>query len=74
MTLVFFKRTNKKNEFFGFYALTGKATSFLGPLLFGLITKFYSQQMALLSVVVFFIIGWLLFNKISLSKPFRWKN
>ena len=65
---------NKKNEFFGFYALTGKATSFLGPLLFGLITKFYSQQMALLSVIVFFIIGWLLFNKISLSKPFRWKN
>ena len=65
---------NKKNEFFGFYALTGKATSFLGPLLFGLITKFYSQQMALLSVVVFFIIGWLLFNKISLSKTFRWKN
>ena len=65
---------NKKNEFFGFYALTGKATSFLGPLLFGLITKFYSQQMALLSVVVFFIIGWLLFNKISLSKPFRWMN
>ena len=44
---------NKKNEFFGFFALTGKATSFLGPLLFGLITKFYSQQYALLSVVVF---------------------
>ena len=65
---------NKKNEFFGFYALTGKATSFLGPLLFGLITKFYSQQMALLSVVVFFIIGWLLFNKISLSKTLGWKN
>ena len=65
---------NKKNEFFGFYALTGKATSFLGPLLFGLITKFYSQQMALLSVVVFFIIGWFLFNKISFSKNHLWKN
>ena len=65
---------NKKNEFFGFYALTGKATSFLGPLLFGLITKFYSQQMALLSVVVFFIIGWLLFNKISFFKALGWKN
>ena len=65
---------NKKNEFFGFYALTGKATSFLGPLLFGLITKFYSQQMALLSVVVFFIIGWFLFNKISFSKNYLWKN
>ena len=65
---------NKKNEFFGFYALTGKATSFLGPLLFGLITKLYSQQMALLSVVVFFIIGWLLFNKISFFKVLGWKN
>ena len=65
---------NKKNEFFGFYALTGKATSFLGPFLFGLITKFYSQQMALLSVVVFFIIGWFLFNKISFSKTLLWKN
>ena len=65
---------NKKNEFFGFYALTGKATSFLGPLLFGLITKLYSQQMALLSVVVFFIIGWLLFNKISFFKALGWKN
>ena len=66
--------SNKKNEFFGFYALTGKATSFLGPFLFGLITKFYSQQMALLSVVVFFIIGWFLFNKISFSKTLLWKN
>ena len=65
---------NKKNEFFGFYALTGKATSFLGPLLFGLITKLYSQQMALLSVVVFFIVGWLLFNKISFFKALGWKN
>ena len=65
---------NKKNEFFGFYALTGKATSFMGPLLFGLITKLYSQQMALLSVVVFFIIGWLLFNKISFFKSLGWKN
>ena len=26
---------DKKNEFFGFYAFTGKATSFLGPLIFG---------------------------------------
>ena len=65
---------NKKNEFFGFYALTGKATSFLGPLLFGLITKLHSQQMALLSVVVFFILGWIIFNKSSLSKIVRWKN
>ncbi len=58
----------KQNEFFGFFALTGKATSFLGPLLFGIITSFYSQQMALWVVIVFFIIGLLLFNRINFDK------
>ena len=53
----------KKNEFFGFFALTGKATSFLGPLLFGIITTLHSQQFALLSVVVFFILGYIIFNR-----------
>ena len=53
----------KQNEFFGFFALTGKATSFLGPLLFGLVTKFHSQQMALWVVVVLLIIGFILFNR-----------
>jgi UMF1 family MFS transporter len=53
----------KQNEFFGFFALTGKATSFLGPLFFGIVTKFHSQQYGLLSVIVFFIIGLILFNR-----------
>ena len=53
----------KKNEFFGFFALTGKATSFLGPLLFGIITTLHSQQFALLSVAVFFILGYIIFNR-----------
>ena len=54
---------DKKNEFFGFFALTGKATSFLGPLLFGIITTLHSQQFALLSVVFFFILGYFIFNR-----------
>lgn len=58
----------KQNEFFGFFALTGKATSFLGPLLFGIITNFYSQQIALWVVVVFFVIGLLLFNRINFKQ------
>ena len=53
----------KQNEFFGFFALTGKATSFLGPLLFGIITKLYSQQLALWVVIVLFVIGFVLFNR-----------
>ena len=53
----------KKNEFFGFFALTGKATSFLGPLLFGIITKFHSQQMALWVLVILLFVGLILFNR-----------
>ena len=58
----------KQNEFFGFFALTGKATSFLGPLIFGFITNFYSQQLALWVVIVFFLIGLFLFNRIDFSE------
>ena len=53
----------KQNEFFGFFALTGKATSFLGPLLFGIITKLYSQQLALWVVIGLLLIGFVLFNR-----------
>ncbi len=55
----------KKNEFFGFFALTGKATSFLGPILFGIITFNFSQQVALWVVIFLFLIGLILFNKIN---------
>jgi len=56
----------KQNEFFGFFALTGKATSFLGPMLFGLVTfMFNSQQYALWVVILLFVIGLILFNKIN---------
>ena len=57
----------KLNEFFGFFALTGKATSFIGPLLFGIISSLYSQQMALWVVVVLFFLGFILFNRIKLN-------
>ncbi len=55
----------KQNEFFGFFALTGKATSFLGPLLFGIVTSMYNQQMALWVVIILFVIGFILFNRIQ---------
>ena len=58
----------KQNEFFGFFALTGKATSFLGPLFFGIITTYYSQQMALWIVIILFVVGLLLFNRITFTK------
>ena len=58
---------DKKNEFFGFYALTGKATAFLGPLLFGVVTRLFSQQIAILVVFLFLTLGFFLFNFLKIN-------
>jgi MFS transporter, UMF1 family len=49
---------DKENEFYGFFAMSGKATAFLGPMLFGLLTAMFdSQRVGLTVVVLFFVIG-----------------
>ncbi len=35
---------DKINEFYGFFAFSGKLTSFLGPMLLGIFTKYFSSQ------------------------------
>ena len=57
----------KLNEFFGFFALTGKATSFIGPLLFGIVTSIYNQQMALWVVIALFVLGFFLFTRVQFN-------
>jgi len=55
----------KRNEFFGFYAFSGKMTAFLGPFLFGLATTYFdTQQAGLIVVFVFFIIGYKLMKRL----------
>lgn len=45
-------------EFFGFFAFSGKATSFLGPLLLGAVTQaFDSQRAGVATVIAFFVVG-----------------
>ena len=57
---------DKENEFFGFFAFTGKATAFLGPLLLGIITQtFNSQRYGVFTVVVLFLIGLLLMSRVD---------
>ena len=53
-------------EFFGFYALTGKFSAIMGPLLFGLTsTVTGNQRYAVLSVLVFFVAGFLLLRRVD---------
>jgi len=57
---------NKENEFFGFFAFTGKATAFLGPLLLGLVTQaFNSQRHGIFVVVVLLLIGFFLMSRVN---------
>jgi UMF1 family MFS transporter len=50
-----------RNQMFGLYALSGKATAFLGPLLVGWITYWAeSQRIGMATIVVLFALGFLL--------------
>lgn len=56
-----FSPVKHQSEFFGFYQLAGKATSFLGPMLLGAVTLAAgSQRAGVLTVVPFFLVGGLL--------------
>jgi UMF1 family MFS transporter len=48
-------------EFFGFFAFSGKATSFLGPLLLGFVAQAVNSQRAgVATVIAFFVVGGIL--------------
>ncbi|WP_291847416.1 MFS transporter [Bradyrhizobium sp.] len=44
-------------QYFGLFALTGKVTSFIGPLLIGVITAYTASQKAGMAVLVLFFVG-----------------
>ena len=45
---------------FGLFSFSGRITAFAGPLLAGTMTFFYSQRIGLLSISIFFILGFIL--------------
>jgi UMF1 family MFS transporter len=44
-------------QFFGFLELTNKFSGVLGPIIFGALARFINYQAALVSVVIFFVLG-----------------
>lgn len=47
-----------QTEFFGFFAFSGKVTSFMGPILLGTFTAtFESQRAGVATVILFFLVG-----------------
>lgn len=59
-----------QTEFFGLYALSGKATAFLGPLILGWVTlSFDSQRAGMATILAFFLIGLVLLLAVRAPKP-----
>jgi len=57
---------HKENEFFGFYAFSGKATAFIGPLLFSTIVSLTgSLRCGLFVVVILFLVGIILLSLVN---------
>ena len=55
-----------ENEFFGFFAFSGKLTAFIGPFLLGLLTELSGSQRVGVSVVlVLFVIGAVLLARVD---------
>jgi UMF1 family MFS transporter len=60
---------SKTGEFFGFFNLSGKAFSMLGPIMFTEILKRTgSANWAILSLLVFFVVGWLIIAPLNIAK------
>lgn len=64
--LAFLTPEDKHAEFFGFYAVSGKAAAILGPLIFGLLVLILkSQRYAILSIGFFFILGFIILQTVN---------
>ena len=60
---------NKENEFYGFFAFSGKATAFLGPLLFTLVIDFTgNMRWSMLMLAGMFLIGMYILNGVVSEK------
>ena len=54
----------RKTEFFGFYSFFGKSSAILGPFTFGLISTYFGQRLAVISVGLFFLTGLILLQRV----------
>ncbi len=60
---------DKEAEYFSLYEVSERGTSWLGPLLFGLSLQFSgSYRIAILSLVIFFVIGIVMLLKVNVNK------
>lgn len=61
--------SGKEAEYFSFYEVSERGTSWIGPLLFGLAVQLTGQQRtAIISLIIFFVVGLLLLSRVDVRK------
>jgi UMF1 family MFS transporter len=61
--------TGKEAEFYSFYEVSERGTSWIGPLLFGLTNQLFgNMRLALLSLIVFFVLGLLVLPFVNVKQ------
>ncbi len=59
----------RQAEFFGFYTLTGRLSSIIGPILYGWIAHETGNiRYSILSLMLFFIVGWVVLQSVRLNE------
>ena len=67
-----FVPNDKETEFYGFFAFSGKATAFIGPVLFGLMTSaFGSSRAGVAAVLVLFALGAVFLARVDEAEGMR---
>ena len=60
---------NQESEYFGFYEISERGTSWIGPIVFGLAVQITGQQRpAIISLIIFFIVGLLLLSRVNVRQ------
>ncbi len=63
---------DREAEYFGFYMISDKGTSWMGPLVFALALQLTdSYRNAIISLVVFFVVGFVLLLRVDLPRGIR---
>jgi UMF1 family MFS transporter len=59
-------------EFFGFFNFSGKAFSFLGPAVFGLVVALTgSARLAIVSLTIQLVVGWIIVSRVNIAQGRR---
>ena len=67
-------KTNDQSKMFGIYGLSGKITAFIGPYFVALLTTTFNNQKAgFVSIIIFFILGYLIIRNLKLPNHSTYK-